>query len=399
MEIVQREIYLQRIRPYYGKEVIKTLSGQRRVGKSYLLKQIAGELKEKYPEQNQIFIDKEKFEFDEIRDYKQLYAFVKAHKKEKVNAVFIDEIQEIDSFEIALRSLLSEGNFDMYCTGSNSDFLSGKLATLLSGRQVNFTVHSLTFKEFAEFHQLPLNSDTLEMYLKYGGLPYLMHLPKEDPVIFDYLKNINTTILYRDILSRYEIRDVGFLSNLVHFLADNTGSITVAKRISDYMKSMGDSKTVSVILNYLQYLKDAYLVIFAPRYDIRGKRVFEQGGKYYFQDLGLRNSEFGFKPDDIGKLIETCVFNHLMSQGFQVYVGVIKNLEIDFIAEKQGEKIYVQATYLLAGENVIEREFGNLLKVKDQYPKYVISMDPIKTTTSYEGVKHLTLLEFLQTDF
>jgi hypothetical protein len=396
MKVIKREIYLKRIRPYYGKQVIKILTGQRRVGKSFLLKQIATELNEQFPLQNLIFIDKEQFIFDEIRDYSQLYSYIKEHANEKMNTVLIDEIQEIKSFEKALRSLLSEGNFDIYCTGSNSDFLSGNLATILSGRQVNFTIHSLTFKEFTVFHKLPKNNETLEMYIKYGGLPYLMHLPKEDLIIFDYLKNINATILYRDILSRYEIRDVGFLSNMVHFLANNTGSITVAKRISDYMKSQGDSKTVSVILNYLQYLKDAFLITFAPRYDIQGKKIFEQGGKYYFQDHGLRNAEVGYNVGDIGKLVENCVFNHLLTLGFKVYVGVLKNLEIDFIAEKQGEKIYFQACYLLADEKVIEREFGNLLRIKDQYPKYVISMDTIKTITSYEGIRHLTLLEFLQ---
>lgn len=399
MNIIQREIYLRRIRPYYGKQMIKTLSGQRRVGKSFLLKQIANELKEQFPDQQLIFIDKEQFKFDQIRNYQQLYSYIKERESSQTNIVMIDEIQEITDFEKALRSLLSEGNFDIYCTGSNSEFLSGNLATLLSGRQVNIEVHSLTFNEFAIFHELPPNMITLEQYIKYGGLPYLMHLPKEDMLIFDYLKNIKTTILYRDILSRYEIRDVGFLTNLVQFLADNIGNITVAKRISDFMKSQGDSKTVSVIQNYLQYLRDAYLVMYAPRYDIQGKKIFEQGGKYYFQDHGLRNAEVGFKPGDIAKLIENIVYNHLVALGFNVYVGVLKNLEIDFIAEKQGEKIYFQATYLLADDKVIEREFGNLIQIKDQYPKYVVSMEAMKTITTYEGIRHLTLLDFLQTEF
>ncbi len=399
MNIIQREIYLRRIRPYYGKQMIKTLSGQRRVGKSFLLKQIANELKEQFPDQQLIFIDKEQFKFDQIRNYQQLYSYIKERESSQTNIVMIDEIQEITDFEKALRSLLSEGNFDIYCTGSNSEFLSGNLATLLSGRQVNIEVHSLTFNEFAIFHDLPPNMVTLEQYIKYGGLPYLMHLPKEDMLIFDYLKNIKTTILYRDILSRYEIRDVGFLTNLVQFLADNIGNITVAKRISDFMKSQGDSKTVSVVQNYLQYLRDAYLVMYAPRYDIQGKKIFEQGGKYYFQDHGLRNAEVGFKPGDIAKLIENIVYNHLVALGFNVYVGVLKNLEIDFIAEKQGEKIYFQATYLLADDKVIEREFGNLIQIKDQYPKYVVSMEAMKTITTYEGIRHLTLLDFLQTEF
>lgn len=399
MKIIQREIYLRRIRPYYGKQLIKTLSGQRRVGKSFLLKQIANELSSQFPDKNLIYIDKEQFRFDRIRDYQQLHSYIKEQVSGETSIVMIDEIQEISDFEKTLRSLLSEGNFDIYCTGSNSEFLSGNLATILSGRQVNVEVHSLTFKEFMMFHELTPNTDSLELFMRYGGLPYLMHLPKEDMLIFDYLKNINATILYRDILSRFEIRDVGFLTNLVKFLADNIGNITVAKRISDFMKSQGDSKTVSVVQNYLQHLRDANLVMYAPRYDIKGKKIFEQGGKYYFQDHGLRNAEVGFKPGDIAKLIENMVYNHLITLGFNVYVGVWKNLEIDFIAERQGEKFYFQVTYLLADDTVIEREFGNLMRIKDQYPKYVISMDPMKTSTTYEGIRHLTLLEFLQTEF
>lgn len=396
MQIIKREIYLKRLRPYYGKQLIKIIAGQRRVGKSFLLKQVAAEINEMFPETHSIFIDKERLEFDEIRDYRQLDQYIKENSTTGRNNIFIDEIQEITQFEKALRNLLSQGNFDIYCTGSNSQTLSGDLATLLSGRQVSITVYSLSLSEFAEFHKIPNDQTSLDIYMKYGGLPYLMHLPKEDLLIFDYLKNINDTILYRDILSRYEIRDVSFLTNLIRFLADNTGSITVAKKISDYMKSQGTTKTTSIILNYLHYLQDAYLVKFTPRFDIQGKRIFEQGGKYYFQDIGLRNAIVGFKPGDAGKLVENLVHNHLVLLGYNVYVGVIKNLEIDFVAEKQGEKIYIQAAWLIPDENVLQREFGNLLRIRDQYPKYVVSMDQMGAITSFEGIRHLSLFEFLQ---
>ncbi len=392
---IKREIYLKRLRPHYGNQLIKFITGQRRVGKSFLLRQVASEIRENFPDHQVLFIDKEQFEFDEIRDYRQLYQYVKDKASAGMNCVFIDEIQEITEFEKALRSLLNEGNFDIYCTGSNSALFSGNLATLLSGRQVSITVYSLSFNEFVEFHKLPCDQNSLGMYLKYGGLPYLMYLPKDDQIVFDYLKNINSTILFRDILSRYEIRDVAFLTNLIHFLADNTGSITVAKRIADFMKSQGESKTVNLILNYLQYLQDAYLLKFARRYDIQGKRIFEQGGKYYFQDHGLRNSIVGLKPGDSGKLVENLVHNHLVMLGYEVFVGVMKNLEIDFIAEKQGEKVYFQAALMLPDENVIQREFGNLLLIQDQYPKYVISMDTMNVMNSYEGIRHLSLMEFL----
>jgi uncharacterized protein len=396
MRNIKREIYLERLRPYYQKQIIKFITGQRRVGKSFLLKQVAMEIELLFPQTGIIFIDKEKFEFDEIKDYRKLYEYIKKHATQEMNSIFIDEIQEIDGFEKALRSLLNEGGFDIYCSGSNSEILSGELATLLSGRQLSVSVYSLSLNEFIEFHKLPDERTSLDVYIKYGGLPYLMHLPKEDELIFDYLNNINSTILYRDILSRYQIRDVNFLSNLIHFLADNTGSITVAKKIADYMKSLGNTKTVSVILNYLQYLQDSYLIKFAPRYDIPGKRIFDQGGKYYFQDHGLRNAIVGFKPNDTSKLVENLVHNHLLMMGYNVYVGVFRNLEIDFVAEKQGEKLYFQVAWLLPNEDVVQREFGNLLRIRDQYPKYVVSMDPMKSITSYEGINHLSLFEFLK---
>ncbi|MBI9038432.1 MAG: ATP-binding protein [Bacteroidales bacterium] len=395
MKNIKRNIYLSRIRPYYGKQLIKTLIGQRRVGKSFLLRQVSSELSEMNPDGNFVFIDKEQFEFDEIKNYRQLYSFIKGREKGQKNFIFIDEIQEITNFEKALRSLLSEGIFDIYCTGSNSKLLSGEMATLLSGRQIIIPIYSLSFDEYKTFNNLPHNKDTLELYFKYGGMPYLIHLPKEDFLVFDYLKNINSTILFRDILSRYKIRDVGFLSNLLHYIADNTGSLTVAKRISDYLKSQGSSKTVSVILNYLTYLQVANLILFAPRYDIRGKRIFENGGKYFYQDHGLRNAISGYKPGDMGKIIENVVFKHLRTLGYNVFVGDLKGKEIDFIAEKQGEKIYFQATFLISSDKVIEREFGNLLLIKDQYPKYVVSMDEVYTSGSYEGVNHISLLDFL----
>jgi len=395
MKNIKRNIYLSHIRPYYGKQLIKTLIGQRRVGKSFLLRQVSDELSEMNPDGNFIFIDKEQFAFDEIKNYQQLYSYIKSREKGQKNFIFIDEIQEVTNFEKALRSLLSEGIFDIYCTGSNSKLLSGEMATLLSGRQIIIPIYSLSFDEYKTFNNLPHNKNTLELYFKYGGMPYLIHLPKEDFLVFDYLKNINSTILFRDILSRYEIRDVGFLSNLLHYIADNTGSLTVAKRISDYLKSQGSRKTVSVILNYLTYLQEANLILFAPRYDIRGKRIFENGGKYFYQDHGLRNAISGYKPGDRGKIIENVVFKHLRTLGYNVFVGDLKGKEIDFIAEKQGEKIYIQATYLISSDKVIEREFGNLLMIKDQYPKYVVSMDDVHTSGSYEGINHISLLDFL----
>ncbi|NJO91595.1 MAG: ATP-binding protein [Chloroflexia bacterium] len=395
MTNISRENYLHRIRPFYEKQLIKVLSGQRRVGKSFLLKQIRDEIKQKHQNANIIYIDKEKHEFDEIVDYKGLHDFVMKKSVSSMNYLFIDEIQEISDFEKALRSLLSEGNFDIYVTGSNSQMLSGELATFLSGRQIEIRVHSLSYLEFLEFHTLQNDKPSLDKYLKFGGLPYLKHLPLEEEIAFDYLKNILATILFRDVVHRYQIRDVPFLDNLVRFLADNTGSLFSATKISDYLKSQKASKTVSVIINYIKYLENAYIISNVKRKDAKGKKIFESGDKFYFEDLGLRNVVYEYKPGDINKIIENAVFNHLRIKNYNVHIGKLENREIDFIAEKNNELIYIQVAYLLSDENTQEREFGNLDLIKDHYPKYVISMDELPVKVSYKGIKHLSLKEFL----
>jgi uncharacterized protein len=259
-----------------------------------------------------------------IQNYHHLIEYVRSRQKEGMNYLFIDEVQEIKEFEKTLRSLLSETNFDIYCTGSNAKMLSGEIATILSGRQITFKIYSLSFIEFCQFNRLEMNLQTLNSFLKYGGLPYLMHLPKQDEIIFEYLRNIYSTILFRDIVSRNEIRDVAFLNNLLRFIADNTGSLVSAKKISDYLKSQQSSKTVSVILNYIAYLEEAYFLLKVKRKDIQGKKIFEVNEKYYFEDFGLRNSVNGFKISDIGKIAENAVYQHLLICGYDIFVGEVR---------------------------------------------------------------------------
>ncbi|MDP2335466.1 MAG: ATP-binding protein [Bacteroidota bacterium] len=395
MDIIKREKYLSRARPYFNKQLIKVFTGQRRVGKSFLLKQIAAELATLYPSANFIFIDKEKFEFDEIKTYSHLVEYVKTHGSANANYVFIDEVQDIEGYEKALRSLLSDGNYDLYCTGSNSMVFSGELASLLSGRQVEIRVHSLSFSEFQVFHNLSNTHETLSRYLKHGGLPYLIHIPNDDELVFDYLRNIYATILYRDIVSRHQIRDTAFLENLLRYLADNTGSIVSATKIAAYLKSQKNNKTASVIINYIAYLEQAYFVTGVKRQDIQGKKIFESGEKYFFEDIGLRNAIGGYKPADIAKILENVVYNHLCFWGYSVCVGKNMDKEIDFIAQRNGEYVYVQVAYLLSSTSVIEREFGNLLNIRDNYPKYVVTMDDFPAITSYKGIKHFHLLDFV----
>lgn len=396
MNIV-REQYLQRIRPYYNKQLIKAITGQRRVGKSYILRQIKEELIRLYPKSNVMYLDKEKHEFEAVSSHSELIKWVKSKTRRGKNFLLIDEVQEIKDFEKALRSLLSDGLYDIYCTGSNSRVFSGELASYLSGRQIEIRIHSLSFNEFTVFHKLKSTIESVSLYMKYGGLPYLIHLPKKDEIIFDYLKNIYATILYRDVISRHQIRDTAFLENLLHFLADNTGSLVSANKISDYLKSQKASKNVSVVINYLSFLGQAYFVNAVKRKEISGKKIFETGEKYFFEDIGLRNAIGGFKPNDIGKMLENLVYNQLCFLGFRVFVGKEGDKEIDFIAEKNGEYCYFQVAYLLNNENAIKREFGNLQMVKDNYPKYVITMDELPLNTSYKGIKHIHLLKFLCT--
>jgi len=395
MNIIKRETYLKQIRPYYNQSLIKVLTGQRRVGKSFILKQVYQELKEENPEGHFIFIDFERMEFDSIKTYQELHDFIKQKSITNQNYLLIDEIQQIEGFERALRSLFSEGNYDIYITGSNSNLVSGETATFLSGRQIEIKIFSLSYLEFLQFNQLEANTVSLQRYLKHGGLPYLKNLPNDDEVVMDYLKNIYATILYRDVVSRNQIRDFPFLENLVRFLAENTGSLVSANSIADFIKSQRQSKSVSVIIGYLNYLCQAYLVSKVSRQEVKGKRIFETGEKYYFQDIGLRNTLTGFNADDISKVIENVVYNYLITNGYKVRIGKLGEKEIDFVAEKNGEYSYYQVTYLLSHEKVIEREFGNLLSIKDNYPKYVVSMDDFPITSSYQGIKQISLLDLL----
>jgi len=392
---LKRESYLKRIRPYYGQQLIKVITGQRRVGKSYFLRQVKDELHKKYPKANIIYIDLEKLEFDTVRTYSDLYKYVRIKSSKGLNILMIDEVQEVTEFERALKSLLSDGNFDIYVTGSNSMVFSGEIATYLSGRQVEIRVNSLSFPEFLIFNNLNADDKSLARYLKHGGLPYLRNLPDEDEAVWDYLRNIYATILYRDVISRYEVRDITFLENLTRFLADNTGNITSANNIAGYMKAHKQSKSVSVIISYLKYLEQSYFISKVRRQDVAGKRILSSGEKIYFQDLGLRNILTGYKPADIAKIIENVVYNHLVSQDFRIYTGKAEEREIDFIAEKDNETSYYQVTYKLADQKVVDREFGNLLQINDNYPKYVISMDSFPITASMKGVRHVRLIDFL----
>jgi len=377
------------------KPLIKALTGERRVGKSYLLYQLIQKIQLEEPEANIIYINKEDMGFDLIQDAKGLHDYVVSKLlPEGINYIFIDEIQDIVDFEKALRSLLLNESNDIYITGSNARMLCGELATTLSGRYIEFSIYSLSYPEFLRFHQLDDSNESLDLFSRFGGFPYLINLSLQEEIVSEYLKNIYATILFRDIISSYNLRNTTILEKLVQFLADNTGSIFSAKSISDFLKSQNTNIPSNQIQTYVSYLTNAFLIHKVERYDLVGKRIFSIGEKYYFENLGLRNNIVGYKPQDAGKILENMVYNHLLYMGYKVKTGAIGPNEIDFICEKRAENVYIQVALQLTEETTIEREFGNLLKIQDNYPKFVITNDRF-TGNSYKGIKHIYIRDFL----
>ena len=392
--IIPRDHYLQQVLPFVGKNLIKVLTGQRRVGKSYLLFQLMQHIQQQEPSASIIYINKEDLRFDAIRNANDLNTYVTAHLQNgRRNYIFIDEIQDIENFEKALRSLLLSSENDLYITGSNATMLSGELATYLSGRYIEFTVYSLSYPEFLRFHELTEETSHFELYLRFGGLPYLVNLPLADHA-FEYIKGVYSTIVYRDVVSRFNIRNTQFLEKLIQFLAEQIGSLFSAKRISDFLKSQRVNLAPNQIQQYVSYLASAFIIHEVGRYDLIGKRIFEIGNKYYFENTGIRNVITGYTAADRGKLLENVVYNHLVFCGYSVKVGTLQAFEIDFMGERRGEKIYVQVALSLVEQDTVAREFGNLLKIDDNYPKYVVSTDSFSGNT-YQGIIHLTIREFL----
>lgn len=392
---IHRPLYIDRIKPFIGKSLIKVLVGQRRVGKSYLLMQLRDLIQKKDPNIQIIYINKELHQFQGIKNADDLFNYLNERVDENgKTALFIDEIQDIESFEVVLRDLVTRTNFDIYCTGSNANLLSSELATFLSGRYIEIKVFGLSYSEFLAFNQLADHHDTFQQYLQMGGLPYLRNLSHQETVVYEYLISIYNTILLKDVVKRFNVRNVRFLENLVAFLADNVGSLVSSKKISDYLKSQKLAISTQVVIDYLGYLESSFLLFKVKRTGLEGKRLFEIGEKYYFEDIGLRNAIVGYKVNDIHKILENVVYLHLRMAGYSVTVGFEDNKEIDFIAQRSNEKIYVQVAYLLSSEETMDREFGNLLAVPDNFPKYVVTMDYTKETSTFKGIERVHVKDF-----
>ena len=397
MEILTRQHYADIVDSWIGKGNIIALVGSRRVGKSYILKDFI----QRHSQEeniNIIYVDKEKKDFKTIKTKDDLDTWIEERFiPGKHNCILIDEVQEIDDFEDSVCSWYSEDDTDVLITGSNSDLLSGELATRLSGRHVEIRVHPLTYMEFLQFHSLLDSDESLMAYLNYGGLPGLKTVGLEnEEQVWAYLASVFNTIMLKDIIERYDIRNIPFLNNLIAFYADTTGKLTSANSISKYMKSQNENVSSNLILLYRSFYSEAFLIDVVSRYDIHGKKIFESNEKIYWDDLGLRNLKSSGSMDSyIEKVIENAVYKQLSFLGYDIKVGVLNAGEVDFVCKKTGQTIYVQASYIIAEETTREREFVPLEKIRDNYPKYVISATPYLTKRNENGIIHLSLRKFL----
>ncbi len=402
MDIIVRKKYLSRIISHLNRGMMIILIGQRRVGKSYMLRQLRNWLEENRPEATVVYVNKELIGFSHITTAAELYQLVAPQfTPEGDNYLLIDEVQDIEDYENALRSLHAEDRCQIIATGSNAYIFSSELSTRLAGRYIEIPIYGLSYTEFLEFHGLDDSDDSLTDYLRVGGLPGLRLYDIKDEIhVRDYLQGVYNTIMMRDVVTREKIRNVPFIENLSRFIADNDGKLISTGSIVKFMKSQGEKISDTVTSAYISYLCKALIINSVARYDIHGKKLFEMIFKYYFADHGLRNYLCGFNlRNSIEKIMENVVYLHLLSQGYMVNVGILRAGEVDFVAVKGDATIYVQVTYLLASQETVDREFGNLAAINDNYPKYVVSMDPVAgELMQYPGILHLRLRDFLKTD-
>lgn len=403
MFMIKRERYLKQIMPFIDKPVIKVITGIRRCGKSTFLKLIYAFLIEKGIEPNRILlINKDSLQFDSLRNYLQLAEYVNTYFKNVSGNkyLFVDEVQEIDGWEKALSGFLTDNTADLYITGSNSRMLSSELATYISGRYIEIKMFTLTFSEFLKFRNIsePEKIETeFGLFMKQGGFPGIHHMENDDEVIEQYVSSIYDTILLKDVVGRNGLRDVALLERISRFTASNCGNITSSKKISDFLKSQKIKGSVDTVQNYLSMLSSAFIFHKVNRFDIKGKRLLEIYEKYYAGDIGLKHSMLGFKMNDISGHLENIVFLELCARGFKVSIGKLNEYEIDFIATKNNQQLYIQVAYLLADQKTVDREFGALEKINDNYPKIVLSLDKF-LDQNRNGIQWYNLIDFLLHD-
>lgn len=400
--MIQRESYIKQLRQFINKPFIKILTGIRRSGKSSVLLLLKKELLSRgVTEAQVIHINFESFEYSDLKTAKTLYEFVRKQiKNNKQHYLLLDEIQEVEGWEKAVNAFLLDFGADVYLTGSNSHLLSSELATYLAGRYVEIPIYTLSFKEYLQFRKhyspevIQNNPSAFQSYLSLGGFPVIHTSNYSEETAYKVVFDIYSSVILRDTVQRYKIRDVELLERVVKYAFDNIGNTFSGKNVADYFKSQQRKVDVNTVYNYLNALEGAFILYRTSRYDVKGKEILKTQEKFFVSDLSVIHALMGFQNRMISGMLENVVFLELKRRGYQVFVGKLDDKEIDFIAEKQGGKIYVQVAYKLESEQTAAREFGPLLAVKDQYPKYVVTMDEF-WKESVEGIKHSHIADFL----
>jgi len=385
----KRQKYIDRIIPFVGKPVIKVITGMRRTGKSIIMMQLVDHLKESGVRSEEIlYINMESLNNSRFLDIHELHRFVREQKTKAGGKIslFIDEVQEIPDWEKVVNSFFADDDADIFITGSNSKLLSGELATLLTGRYVEFNVYPFVFSEFSALLNNGKGTDyTFNEFLKYGGMPGIHHIEFEQSNIYQYLSSIRDSVVLKDVIKRNNIRDIDLLDKIMRFVFDNAGNILSSRKIADYFKSERRSVGHETVLNYLNYLESAFIIKRVPRYDLKGKKLLETNEKIYLTDIGFSHSLFGYREKNINSYLENIVFIELLYRGYDVKIGKLDDYEVDFIAEIAGERIYIQVSYLLTDETVRARETRPFYKIQDNFPKYILTMDSIPES-SEDGI-------------
>lgn len=401
--MIKREMYMKRIRPFINTDLIKVMTGIRRCGKSVMLELIKDELKKNGVDASQFL----SFNFEDMRN-SHLCTAQALHDEVLLRTqnlsgkiyLFFDEIQEVEHWEKCINSFRLELNCDIYITGSNAKLLSGELATVLGGRYVEFTIYPFSFSEFRELYLsvFPESSDpaVFQKYLLLGGMPYLSNLRFMEAPSRQYLMDIYHSVVLTDVVKRNKIRDVDMLSRIVAYVMGNIGTTFSSSSIVKFLKNEKRKVSPETVLNYISYCTSAYLFYQVKRQDLQGKQILATNEKYYMADHGLREAVFGGNMKDINLILENIIFMELLRRGYSVTVGKAGTKEIDFVCQIQDQKLYIQVTYLLASEETIQREFGVYNSIRDNFPKYVVSMDEIDM--SQNGIKHKNIREFLMMD-
>jgi predicted AAA+ superfamily ATPase len=398
--MIERNTYIQQIVPFIDKPQVKIITGIRRSGKSFVLRLLLEELTNKGIKPKQVIsVNFESFEYADLLNAKELYNYLKQQIKNKQRYyILLDEIQEVHEWEKVINSLLVDFNVDIYITGSNSHLLSSELATYLAGRYVEIPIYTLSYREFLDFRKSYFSQEqqhnTFEYYLRMGGFPVIHTTQYAEETAYKVVYDIYSSVILRDTVQRYKIRDVELLERVIKYAFDNIGNTFSGKNVADYFKSQQRRIDINTVYNYLNALEGAFILYRVPRYDIKGKEILKTQEKYYVSDISIIYATMGQRDRLISGILENIVFLELKRRGFKVYVGKLDSSEIDFVAQQRAKKIYIQVAYKLENEQVVKREFGNLLNINDQYPKYVVTMDEF-WKDSIKGVEHMYITDFL----